>query len=413
MSVDIFSDGDLKAKENLKNRHRLGKIWHVIFFSSTAIGVIALTILLLSIINQSFGYVIWTYKVNPSTLSNLPLEEMDSEKLIATLRKNIKPLRLRTIEKEKPLEERNQDELLALLMEKVVEPKVEKTYPLYDSLFNKAFIEQELKEKYPQSVMTMHSWINLKFLERSMSSQAQLAGVRSALKGSLLIILITILFAFPIGVGAAIYLEEYADPANRINRIIQTNIDNLSGVPSIVYGILGLAIFVRAMSVITSGELFGVSGGNGRTILSAGLTLALLILPLLIINGQEAIRAVPNSLRQASYGIGATKWQTIWFHVLPYALPGILTGTILAISRAIGETAPLILVGASTFITNDPNSIFSRFTALPIQIYGWTVRPQPEFRNIAAAAIIVLLTALLSLNAAAILLRNRFMSKRT
>ena len=164
--------------------------------------------------------------------------------------------------------------------------------------------------------------------------------------------------------------------------------------------------------VLTSGGLFGAAAdpttANGRTILSAGLTLALLILPLLIINSQEAIRAVPRSLRQASYGLGATQWQTIWHHILPSALPGILTGSILAMSRAIGETAPLIIVGASTYITLDPQSPFTKFTALPIQIYQWTSRAQSEFHNIAAAAILVLLILLLTLNATAILLRNRF-----
>ena len=163
--------------------------------------------------------------------------------------------------------------------------------------------------------------------------------------------------AFPLGVGAAIYLEEYARD-NWLNRLIQTNINNLAGVPSIIYGILGLAIFVRALEPLTSGAIFGVGDpttANGRTILSAGLTLALLVLPLIIINAQEAIRAVPSSLRQASYGLGATKWQTIWHHVLPNAIPGILTGTILAISRAIGETAPLVVIGASTYITFDPS----------------------------------------------------------
>jgi phosphate transport system permease protein len=158
--------------------------------------------------------------------------------------------------------------------------------------------------------------------------------------------------------------------------------------------------------------MFGVvedpTTANGRTIVSAGLTIALLILPLIIINAQEAIRAVPNSLRQASYGLGATKWQTVWSHVLPNSISGILTGTILAISRAIGETAPLVVVGASTFITVDPNGPFSKFTTLTIQIYQWTARPQDEFRNIAAAAIIVLLVMLLTLNASAVLLRNRF-----
>jgi phosphate transport system permease protein len=200
-----------------------------------------------------------------------------------------------------------------------------------------------------------------------------------------------------VGVGAAIYLEEYA-VKNRFNQLIETNVRNLAGVPSIIYGLLGLAIFVRALS--------GVTGG--RTLLSAGLTMGLLILPVIIINAQEAIRAVPSSIREASYGLGATKWQTIWNQVLPAALPGVLTGTILAMSRAIGETAPLIVIGASTYIVFDPNGPLSKFTALPIQIYQWTARPQDQYRDIAAAAIIVLLVLLLLLNAAAIILRGRF-----
>jgi phosphate transport system permease protein len=177
---------------------------------------------------------------------------------------------------------------------------------------------------------------------------------------------------------------------------------------------LGLAIFVRTLGSITSGAAFGAADpatANGRTILSAGLTLALLVLPILIINAQEAIRAVPQSLRQASYGVGATQWQTVWHHVLPSAMPGILTGTILALSRAMGETAPLVVVGAATYITFDPDGLFSKFTTLPIQIYQWTARPQAEFRNLAGAAILTLLLILLSLNATAIYLRNYFRKK--
>jgi phosphate transport system permease protein len=289
----------------------------------------------------------------------------------------------------------------------IVKPSVKGSYLLDESLLKRAEIEKLVAEKYPEAKLQFKAWLNPNFLSRSMSSTPELAGVRTAIYGSLWIILITISFAFPIGVGAAIYLEEYANH-NQINRIIQTNIDNLAGVPSIVYGILGLSIFVRGLSFFTSGAFLGTGESAGRTILSAGLTMGLLILPILIINAQEAIRAVPRSLREASYGLGATKWQTIWHHVLPSALPGILTGTILAISRAIGETAPLILVGASSFINKDPSNIFSRFTALPIQIYNWTTRPQAEFRSIAAAAILVLLILLLSLNAFAILMRNRF-----
>jgi len=225
--------------------------------------------------------------------------------------------------------------------------------------------------------------------------------------------MITILFAFPIGVGAALYLEEYAGD-HWINRVIQTNINNLAGVPSIIYGILGLAIFVRTLEPLTSGSIFGLvdpTTANGRTVLSAGLTLGLLVLPLIIINSQEAIRSVPQSLRNAGYGLGATKWQITWVHVLPNAMPGILTGTILAISRAIGETAPLVVVGASTAISFDPSSPFSKFTTLPIQIYQWTARPQPEWQHLAGAAILVLLVLLLSLNAVAIVMRNKLSHK--
>jgi phosphate transport system permease protein len=287
------------------------------------------------------------------------------------------------------------------------------TWSLQDSLFNRQAVFAEAAEKYPGATLQFKSWLSGDFIVTPQSPDPELAGVRTAILGSLWTIAITILFAFPIGVCAAIYLEEYATDTP-INRLIQTNINNLAGVPSIIYGILGLAIFVRALESFTSGAVFGTvdpTTANGRTIISAGLTLGLLVLPLIIINAQEAIRAVPNSLRQASYGMGATRWQTVWHHVLPNAISGILTGAILAVSRAIGETAPLVVVGASTFITFDPDGPFSKFTTLPIQIYQWTARPQAEFRNIAAAAILILLGLLLSLNAAAIVLRNRYSKK--
>ena len=228
--------------------------------------------------------------------------------------------------------------------------------------------------------------------------------------GSLFLIAVAILFSLPVGLGAAIYFEEFAVD-NWLNRLLKTNINNLAGVPSIIYGILGLAIFVRLWEPVTSGAILsGVDAVslNGRTILSGGLTLGLLVLPIVIINSQEALRGVPYTIREASYGVGATKWQTVWSHVLPNAIPGIMTGAILAISRAFGETAPLVVIGASTYIVYDPASIFSKFTALPIQIYQWTSRPQDEFRNLAAASILVLLVLLLGMNTLAIYLRNRY-----
>ena len=309
-------------------------------------------------------------------------------------------------------ETRTHDELERMITAEVVQPKVLRSWYLYPSIFNRQEIILEATTKYPNADLKFKSWLSLDFVTSPQSSQPEIAGVRTAIMGSLWVVLISILVAFPLGVAAALYLEEYADPSKRYNQIIQTNINNLAGVPSIIYGMLGLAVFVRFLEPITSGAAFGyVEAGttaNGRTILSAGLTLGLLGLPIVIIAAQEAIKAVPPTLREASMGLGATKWQTIWNHVLPNAIPGILTGTILTMSRVIGETAPLVVVGASTFITTDPTSPFSKFTTLPAQIYQWTTRPQDTFRNLAGAAIIVLLVLLLALNALAIYLRNHF-----
>lgn len=408
MKSFFSSPASLLADSKHSTRNRTGRIWQALFLLSTTVAVTALVMLLLTVINQSFGYVVVNNKVDPAKLSEKPLDQLTSQELTAILKENLTRNRVRTIERTLPLAERGREDLYKLVIAEVVKPEIVESYNLDASLFNGEKIRAAAAKQYPQGKLEFRSWLNRQFITNAMDAQPELAGVRTALLGSLFLIAITILIAFPIGVGAAIYLEEYADQRSRINRIIQTNIENLAGVPSIVYGILGLAIFVRALDPLTSGRVFGIMDTNGRTVLSAGLTLALLILPILIINAQEAIRAVPRTLREASYGLGATQWQTIWNHVLPYALPGILTGTILAISRAIGETAPLIVVGASTLITKDPTSAFSKFTALPIQIYNWTSRPQDEFRHIAAAAILVLLVTLLSLNAFAIFLRNRF-----
>ncbi len=302
-----------------------------------------------------------------------------------------------------------------LIQAEIVRPEVLQSWFLFPSIFNRDEITAEAAVKYPNAELRFKRWWTIEFLLTPQASVPELAGVRTAILGSLWVVAIAVLFGFPLGVGAALYLEEYADRTTRFNKIIQTNINNLAGVPSIIYGLLGLAVFVRALEPLTSGCALGFtdcSTANGRTILSAGLTLGLLILPVIIISAQEAIRAVPPSLREASFGVGATKWQTVWNHVLPNALPGILTGVILAMSRAIGETAPLVVVGASTFITTDPTGPFSKFTTLPSQIYQWTTRPQATFLNIAAAAIIVLLVLLFILNATAIFLRNRY-SKRT
>jgi len=237
------------------------------------------------------------------------------------------------------------------------------------------------------------SWLSWGLIENPPSRRPERAGLNPALFGTIWIIGLTALVAFPVGVATAIYLEEYAGHS-RLTRILQVNIANLAGVPSVVYGLLGLGVFVEFMNM-------------GRVVLAGALTMALLSLPVIIIASQEAIRAVPSSLREAAYGLGATRWQVARHHVLPAALPGILTGTILSISRAAGETAPLLVVGAAGFLLKRPEGLFSSYTALPIQVYQWTSRPQAEFRELAAAAIIVLLVVLLVMNATAIIIRQR------
>ena len=236
-------------------------------------------------------------------------------------------------------------------------------------------------------------WLDAGFLTSPPSSRPARAGVLPALVGSLEMGLMVGLMTFPMGVAAAIYLAEYASDS-RLNRLLQTNISNLAGVPSIIYGILGLAVFVRLLSL-------------GPTVLAGALTLTLLILPVVIIASIEALKAVPQAQREGAYALGATRWQMVRQSVLPAAAPGIMTGIILAMARAIGEAAPLIIIGAFTFVTFLPNPISGQYTVLPIQIYGWAQRPQEDFQGISAAAIIVILVMMLILNALAIIVRAR------
>ena len=236
-------------------------------------------------------------------------------------------------------------------------------------------------------------WLNFDFLTSFPSRFPEKAGILAGLAGTLWLVTLTAAIAIPIGVLAAVYLEEYAKPG-RVSTFITINIANLAGVPSIVYGIIGLAIFVR---------FFGLD----RSVLAGAMTMSLLILPVIIIASREAIKAVPGSLRQVAFALGATRWQVTRDHVLPQAMPGILTGVILALSRAIGETAPLIMIGALTYIAFVPEGPMDEFTALPIQIDNWTSRPQEAFHELASAGIIVLLLVLLIMNATAVWIRYR------
>ena len=236
-------------------------------------------------------------------------------------------------------------------------------------------------------------WLDLQFLSDFPSRFPAKAGIHSALIGTLWLISLTALFSVPIGIGAGLYLEEFTKK-NRICQFVDLNISNLAGVPSIVYGMLGLVIFVRWFEL-------------NQSVLAGSLTMSLLILPVIIISTREALRAVPNTIRQAAFALGATRWQTIYAHVLPAAFPGILTGIILALSRAIGETAPLIMIGALTYVAFVPDGPMDDFTALPIQIFNWASRPQKEFHELAAAGILVLLIVLLLMNSIAVIIRHR------
>jgi ABC-type phosphate transport system permease subunit len=601
-------------RQRLQGRNRMGNAWRGFYYFSLGLSMLVLIVLVANVSNSAFGSIATTFEVEPTSLSGdgRDLSQVSEEELIAILvehsgnkmavlvrdRLSVVPQdsytesTLRevlpngsypegfadsTVNEIRDLD--NAPEIFGeflrlnmpradietLILENIVKLQVVASWPLYDALFNYESIVARVAEEYPDAVLTRyHSWLNQRFVQTPMSSEPFNAGIRTALLGSLLLMIIVIAVSLPVGVGAAVYLEEYAKDniladlpkrlentiknwplpglfkrllvrLTNLNYIIEINVRNLAGVPSIIYGMLGLAIFVRLLAPVTSGVAFGInvsvpeesriidlidnalplsftrneegaitgieespllsqtqalelvrsfryfgtpsainSGNlspaqaeaeiakvlglsivsqipanadalsytelrsgfinlsassisaeqfsalvsqlqsitaftiNGRTVLSAALTLALLILPIIIINSQEALRAVPNPLREASYGLGATKWQTIWRTVLPAAIPGIMTGTILAVSRAVGETAPLIVVGASTFLLSDPTGPFSKFTVLPIQVYNWTSRPQQQFQSIAAAAIIVLLVLVLVLNTTAIILRNRY-----
>lgn len=560
-------------KQRLSRRNRRGRAFGAFFYISNFVGLTVLIVLILHVLNSSFGLTAVVNTVEPSALADRPLEELQQDELDQILveqmgnrlrvfirdRYSVVPaseftitpvsaslggaqipegtaeFTINDLTSEHLLEFLNlnlsREDALDLISNEVVKPRVVGTWTLLDSLFNRAEIERQVTEsdRMRGGQLEFRSWISLDFVTSSVSSSATTAGLRTALIGSFLIISITAVSALIVGIAAAVYLEEYASD-NWLNNLIEINIRNLAAIPSIIYGMLGLAVLAQALAVFTGGYAFGVNlpaqsadqvvsyvdtafglpalssderkllqeraasvrsdyaafvnfivsniqtdaidettkealvrqfldyrvpsiaslarystpslddtrqslvgiipdgilseigleslaenlrvygtfNINGRTVLSAGLTLGLLILPVIIVNAQEALRAVPPSIREASYGLGATRWQTTARQVLPAALPGIMTGVILSVSRAIGETAPLLVVGASTFIGVDPNGPFSKFTVVPIQIYQWTSRPEQEFRAVAAAAIIILLIVMLLLNATAIFIRQRF-----
>lgn len=449
-----FPDDD-QYQRLLSKRTRRGRLWAGLFMLSLTLAVLALAALLYTIVNDSFGLVAVVNETEPEAVvaslgydpAAVGLADLSYDELVSVLAGGIERNVGRRLEREQRFYEdrlvfegdakwaevcssaeppsgcdsspRDHAGALQLVNERIVVPDIIATDQLLPSILDPESFEVEVETAFAdapqrfgdytfdQVQFQWRAWLNPTFVRTPASATPETAGIRTAILGSLWLVVITVLFAVPVGVGAAIYLEEFARPS-RFNDFIQTNINNLAGVPSIIYGMLGLAILVRALEPLTSGSVFGATNDSGRTVLAAGLTLGLLTLPVVIISSQEALRAVPNSLRLAGMGVGATKWQTVRSQVLPVAVPGILTGTILAVARAIGETAPLILVGAASFITVDPSGPFSKFTALPIQIFQWTALPQAEWQHLAAAASLALLIMLLILNAGAVMLRNRY-----
>jgi phosphate transport system permease protein len=431
-------------RSGVQRRNARATFMQRLYFGSLVIAMVVLVMLLANIINQSFGLVAQRYSADPDTLASKPLAELTAPEMADVLLQNV-PRRMLVIMRDNlytgvtesftstpfgqmgltvpeelaavtprdlPEAARNAafatilgmnlgTEPLATLIEtEIVKTEIDKGWTLFDSLFNRPAIEAEVAADYPEAELMFKSWLSPRFIVSPLSAKPVETGIRQAALGTMWLLVLTVLIAFPLGVGAALYLEEYAaDTA--FNRMIETNIRNLAGVPSIIYGMLGLTIFVRSLEGIT----------GGRSVLAGALTMALLILPIIIINAREALRAVPSTIREASYGLGATQWQTISRQVFPSALPGMLTGTILGLSRAIGETAPLFGI-ATTFINTDPTSPLARFTVLPMQIYTWTGQPSELFRFNASAAIIMLLILLLGMNSIAIILRNRAVSQR-
>ncbi|MFP4072915.1 MAG: phosphate ABC transporter permease PstA [Actinomycetota bacterium] len=452
---DLFPGAD-EYRGFLDRRRRKAFTFKMFCLAMLTIAVLALVSLLYTIVNDSFGLVAMVNENEPEDIvaglgydpETTALDDVEYDELVGLLQDNVSSGVGRRLEREQRFYEdrlvfeseevwaeicrseepptgcdlgpRGQADVVQLVNERVVVPDVIALYDLVPSLLDPEGFEEDVAagfaaDRFPdhtpdQVTIEWRAWFNPTFLTTPQNSTPEVAGIRTAILGSAWLVLITVAFAVPVGVGAAIYLVEYAKPS-RVNEFIQTNINNLAGVPSIIYGMLGLAVFVRLLEPFSSGAMFtdGVPpSDDGRTVVAAGLALGLLTLPVVIISAQEALKAVPNTIRYAGLALGATRWQTVRSQILPVALPGILTGSILAVARAVGETAPLILVGAASFITTDPTGPFSKFTALPIQIFQWTSFPQEEFRSIAAAASIALLLLLLTLNAAAVILRNRY-----
>lgn len=372
-----------------------------------------LVALLLSVINSAFGFValensVSLEEISPGTRS---LDQMTRGALESALRTRLSTGLIRRLESEQPLSERSDAELRDLVRERIINPTVVHSWSLGESLLRGDLISSYRNEN-PEAVITFRSWLSGSFLTSQQSPDPLDAGIVSALIGTLLVVGIAVVIAMPVGVATGIYLTEYSRPS-LFRSIIQLNIQNLAAVPPVIYGLLGLALFVRFAAPVTSGAVFGVDAVNdGRTVFSAGLTLATLVLPVIVINAQDAFASIPERYRDAARAVGASRTQLVFGRLLPHVADRLVTVSILAVSRVVGETTPLIIVGAATVIAVNPSGLFSRFTALPSQIYYWSFSPQDEFQRLAAAAIIVLLVLSLGLNIVLVTLRRRIQKSK-
>jgi phosphate transport system permease protein len=387
----------LVANKQLKRRHGKARAFAVTCWIATWVGVVMLAILLCDVAGDSFGWVLQRTANDPRMFMLLcqqqPGFEAQAHEIDPALFEKIDhKIDARTRSAERRGDELNPQDRIDIRTD--VLHSVCTDTPDYYKQFH-------MQSTFSQRVLV--SWqITRGILWDFASRHPTKAGYKSAIVGSLWLLVLTALLSVPVGVSAAVYMEEYAKK-NRLNRLIEVNISNLAGVPSIVYGILGLAVFVRGMNI--------EGWGMGNSVLAGSLTMGLLSLPVIIIAAREAIKAAPDSIRQGAFALGATKWQVVRHHVLPAALPGMLTGVILAMSRAIGETAPMIMIGALSYVAFIPKGPLDDFTVLPIQIYNWIAMPQKEYHLLAACGILVLLVVLLLMNSVAIVIRDHAQRK--
>lgn len=388
--------------ENLGQRRRISRLGITIVVAVSAVSALMVAWFLVGILNDSFGMIVVTYEVTPPS----DLDEMNSDAIAELIRTGARAGVVRRFEQTDPLEERSRRELRGIADRFVFQPSIERAWSLSQSLSQRAEIEEFAQEV--GGYVQFRAWVSPDLILNPIERNPLQSGIRTALVGSLWIVALSLAIAFPIGVATAIYLNEYTSDSS-FSRFLRANIETMASVPSIIYGILGLALFVRVLGPFTSGTALGAGEGGsvGRTILSAGLTLSILVLPTIVISVRDLLENIPDSYREACYAVGGRRSTIIFRRLVPSIAGQLVTVLFAGISRVIGETAPLLVVGAAAFITVDPTSVFSRFTALPAQIFFWSARPQAGYRNLAAGAIVVLVILSIGINIGLALIRRR------